>query len=290
MKRTFLFILATAVLWLAGCVPALPPAESTAGTVPSATGAPVTEPPVTDAPTAPTTVPPTTPPETGPPTTVPPETTAPEGKYLVVIDAGHQARANYDQEPVGPGAAEMKTKVSSGTQGKFTGLEEYKLNLAVSLFLRDILEGRGYEVVMIRTTHDVDISNAQRAKIANELQADAFIRVHANGSDDPSVSGIMTLCQTPENPYNGDIYDACKLLSTFVLDETVAATGANRQFVWETDTMSGINWCAVPVTIVEMGYMSNETEDRAMATKEYQRKLAEGIANGIDRYFENISQ
>lgn len=290
MKRIFLFILMMAVLWLAGCVPALPPAESTAGTVPSATGAPVTEPPVTDAPTAPTTVPTTTPPETVPPTTVPPETTAPEGKYLVVIDAGHQARANYDQEPVGPGAAEMKAKVSSGTQGKFTGLEEYKLNLAVSLFLRDILEGRGYEVVMIRTTHDVDISNAQRAKIANELQADAFIRVHANGSDDPSVSGIMTLCQTPENPYNGDIYDACKLLATFVLDETVAATGANRQFVWETDTMSGINWCAVPVTIVEMGYMSNETEDRAMATEEYQRKLAEGIANGIDRYFENISQ
>ena len=289
MKRTFLLILATAVLWLAGCVPALPPAESTAGTVPSATGAPVTEPPVTDAPTAPTTVPTTTPPETVPPTTVPPETTAPEGKYLVVIDAGHQARANYDQEPVGPGAAEMKAKVSSGTQGKFTGLEEYKLNLAVSLFLRDILERRGYEVVMIRTTHDVDISNAQRAKIANELQADAFIRVHANGSDDPSVSGIMTLCQTPENPYNGDIYDACKLLSTFVLDETVAATGANRQFVWETDTMSGINWCAVPVTIVEMGYMSNETEDRAMATEEYQRKLAEGIANGIDRYFEAVS-
>ena len=290
MKRIFLFILMMAVLWLAGCVPALPPAESTAGTVPSATGAPVTEPPVTDAPTAPTTVPTTTPPETVPPTTVPPETTAPEGKYLVVIDAGHQARANYDQEPVGPGAAEMKAKVSSGTQGKFTGLEEYKLNLAVSLFLRDILEGRGYEVVMIRTTHDVDISNAQRAEIANELQADAFIRVHANGSDDPSVSGIMTLCQTPENPYNGDIYDACKLLSTFVLDETVAATGANRQFVWETDTMSGINWCAVPVTIVEMGYMSNETEDRAMATEEYQKRIAEGIANGIDRYFENISQ
>ena len=288
MKRTFLFILATAVLWLAGCVPALPPAESTAGTVSSATGAPVTEPPVTEAPTAPTTVPTTTPPETVPPTTVPPETTAPEGKYLVVIDAGHQARANYDQEPVGPGAAEMKTKVSSGTQGKFTGLEEYKLNLAVSLFLRDILEGRGYEVVMIRTTHDVDISNAQRAEIANELQADAFIRVHANGSDDPSVSGIMTLCQTPENPYNGDIYDACKLLATFVLDETVDATGANRQFVWETDTMSGINWCAVPVTIVEMGYMSNEAEDRAMATEEYQRKLAEGIANGIDRYFKAV--
>ena len=288
MRRSFLFILIISVLWLAGCGPVLPPAQSTGNTLPPDTQGTVTEPPVTASPTEPATVPTEAPQETVPSTTVPSATEAPAPKYLVVIDAGHQAKANYDKEPVGPGATEMKTKVSSGTQGKFTGLEEYKLNLAVSLFLRDILEGRGYEVVMIRTTHDVDISNAQRAEIANELQADAFIRVHANGSDDPSVNGIMTLCQTPENPYNGGIYDACKLLSTFVLDETVAATGANRQFVWETDTMSGINWCAVPVTIVEMGYMSNEAEDRAMATEEYQQRIAEGIANGIDRYFKAV--
>lgn len=210
---------------------------------------------------------------------------------LIVIDAGHQAKGNSEKEPIGPGASEMKAKVTGGATGGSTGQKEYELNLAVSFYLRDELLARGYEVIMVRESHDVNLSNSERAQVANQAGADAFIRIHANGAENTSVHGTETLCQTAGNPYNASVYPLSRNLSERVLEGIVNQTASKNRGVKETDTMSGINWCTVPTTIVEMGFLSNPEEDALMFTEEYRKKVAVGIANGIDAYFaDNISK
>ena len=203
----------------------------------------------------------------------------------VVIDPGHSAVVAEGTEPLGPGSTENKAADTSGTSGTVSGLAEYELTLSVSQKLRDVLQDRGYTVLMTRESNDVPVSCIERADVANNAEADAFVRIHANGSEDSSVKGAMTICITPDNPFYPELYEQARALSDCIINKLSESAGCENDGVWETDSMSGNNWSQVPATIVEMGYMTNPEEDTLMATEDYQNKIVRGIADGIDQYF-----
>ena len=211
--------------------------------------------------------------------------------HIVCIDPGHQGEwvDMSATEPNAPGSSVMKAKCSTGTAGTYTGLNEYQLNLDVSLKLQQILTDRGYQVVMTRTDNDTAISNAERAQLATSAGADITVRVHANGDDSHTASGALTMCPSPDNPYVSSLYDQSNLLSQCILDSYCAATGFGSRGIIYTDDMTGINWSTVPVTIVEMGFMTYESDDRQMADPNFQQTMATGIADGIDAYFSQVS-
>jgi N-acetylmuramoyl-L-alanine amidase len=213
--------------------------------------------------------------------------TSAKKSYLVAIDAGHQRSQNTGKEPIGPGATTYKQKVSSGTYGPWSKLNEYELNLQVALKLQKELENRGYSVYMVRTTHDVNISNAERAAKAANAGADIFVRIHANGDDESSsVRGALCYMPSTSNKYlTSSVITGSRKLSKCIIDSYCTSTGLRNLGLLEGDDMTGINWAKMPVTIVEMGFMSNQSDDLFMASAAGQTKIVTGIANGIDKYF-----
>lgn len=217
------------------------------------------------------------------------KTTEASNGWKVAIDPGHQGSwvDMSAQEPSAPGSSETKAKATTGTTGKFSGLNEYELNLDVSLLLREELESRGYEVVMTREDHDTAISNKERAELAAREGADILVRIHANGSEDTSVNGALAMVPSQSNPYVGYMYEECYELGEDILKAYCESTGIADDGVQYYDNMSGINWSTIPVTILEMGFMSNQNDDLLMADQTFQPVMAKGIADGIDDYFED---
>lgn len=210
-----------------------------------------------------------------------------EPRLTVAIDPGHQGSwVNMsEKEPLGPGSSEMKAKASTGTQGRYSGLTEYELNLDISLQLRDELKKRGYRVVMTREDNDKAISNAERARMAYEEGGDIYVRIHANGSDDGSVNGALAMVPSPSNPFVSALAADSMDLGQSILDAYCSAASFRNLGVQYYDNMTGINWSQIPVMILEMGFMTNQSDDTRMADKNTQIQMVKGIADGIDHYF-----
>jgi N-acetylmuramoyl-L-alanine amidase len=205
------------------------------------------------------------------------------GAKIVVIDAGHQSKADTRTEPMGPGSSTPKPKVSGGTTGVSTHVPEYKINLEVAKKLQAALKKEGYTVYMVRTTHDVNISNSDRAKLAAKKKADLFIRIHCDAAGS-KIRGFLTL--TPaNNKWTKSIYKKSLSAAKIIHSAVLKTTKANDRGVVKRGDLTGFNYSTVPSVLFEMGNMSNVSDDKLLSDKKYQTKLVNGMVNGVNKYF-----
>lgn len=210
--------------------------------------------------------------------------TPPVVRKLVMLDPGHQRHGNNEPEAVGPNTREMKPKVSSGTVGVRTKKPEYVLNLEVSQLVKAELVKRGIEVAMTRESHEVNISNKQRAEMANEAGATLAVRIHADGDSSPKTIGFSVLYPSAASAALKPIAAESRQAAGFIAEHLKAATGTAGRGLSARSDLSGFNWSKVPVVLVELGFMTNPEEDERLSEAEYQQKLATGIADGIERF------
>lgn len=206
---------------------------------------------------------------------------------LICIDPGHQKITKPGKEPIAPSSSEEKNSMDTGTSGVNTGTPEYKLNLAISKKLRAHLEKCGAKVSLTWEDTSISLTNIERAKIANSLKADIFIRIHADGSDKPSTHGISVLYPGSKYITDEGMRKKSKLIAQSVLKKITLETGASSRGIVERNDLTGLNWCRVPCILVETGFMTNPHEDELLESDQYQDKVAIGIVDGLADYFQN---
>lgn len=210
----------------------------------------------------------------------------PEQEFIVVINAGHQSKGNFKKESIGPGSGTKKYKVAGGTSGVSTGVKESTRNLQIAKLLTKDLEAKGIKVYMVRTKGNVNISNAERAKFANKKKADLVISLHCDASSNSGVKGI-TMLVPKKNKWTKKFHKESKKAGKIVLENVIGQTKANNRGISKRGDITGFNHSKIPTILIEMGFMTNKKEDKKLGKPAYQKKLAKGMANGIEKYLQN---
>ena len=183
----------------------------------------------------------------------------------ITIDPGH---GGSDSGAVGP-----------------HGVQEKNITLPISMYLKKALENRGAKVLMTRTT-DVDVygPNASgvdelgaRVNVANRSNSDALISVHINAFNNPSVGGIATY-------YYAKTGNDARLAQK-VQSQIASVPGFNGDRGIQEGNLYVLRHTNMPAALVELGFISNPNEERALQSPQTQEDFANRIANGIASYF-----
>lgn len=180
----------------------------------------------------------------------------PRGYYKVFIDAGHGG--------TDPGALGY-------------GYRESDLNLQVAKKVESKLKSKGIDVKMSRNS-DIFYSLSERAEMANDYGADAFVSIHQNSAEAKSANGIET--------YYNRKKEEDRPLSNDIQKQVISQTGANNRGVKNAEFTVLVKSKMISA-LVECGFISNESEVKKLSDSSYQDKLATGIADGIEEYLKS---
>lgn len=154
----------------------------------------------------------------------------------------------------------------------------------MSFLLKEKLEAKGIQVVMTRTSQDVDISNKERATFANDYKADLFLRLHADGSENPNQSGFAVLTPAEGSPYTKEIYAESLQISQKIVNKMRENNQVKVNGIKFRDDLSGFNWAKVPGVLLELGFMSNQDEDKKLSDPQYVNSLLQSVTDSVDEY------
>lgn len=211
---------------------------------------------------------------------------AKKNNKVIVVDAGHGGRSGSEKEKVSPDSNELKPKNVSGATGVKSKTPEHVIALQVSQKLKKLLEKEGYTVIMTRTSDTQTVGNIERAEIGNKNNADLVIRIHADSSTSSSIKGASMLVPGQAG-YAKSIAKVSREYGETILKTLVEEANMQDRGVVTRNDLTGFNWSRVPVVLVEMGFLSNPTEDSLLNSSDYQNKIALGLAKGVDKVFSN---
>ena len=163
------------------------------------------------------------------------------------------------------------------------GVLEKELNLSIAVGVKERLEAMGYQVVLTRDS-DCALSLRERVKLAKEAHADIYVSIHQNSSELSGVNG-MELYYSVQNAG-----DDSRRLAELIQNHAVKDTGASARAIFEWEELYVVRESAMPSCLIETGFLTNSRERNRLKTSEYQSRIAEGIATGIDRYFRPESE
>ena len=199
-------------------------------------------------------------------------TKAADGNNIkIIVDAGHGA-------PDG------------GAVG-VSGIIEKDINLAIAMKLREILEGKDYNVIMTRMgdkgIYDNESDTIRQKKrsdmksrlaIMSNSKADLFVSIHMNSFANKSANGLNIFYSSNHK----EIKNLAEKIQIRIADLTGAATHAVKT---ADESLFLMKNPPIPSILAECGFLSNPEEEKKLADEEYQAKLAWAIAEAIEEYY-----